>query len=353
MVEAVVWRSRADPSRLHLSVRPEGRHWRTVNAPLAMRAYERFERADAVSVDVWYPDVWFGGASEAGPLAVFTAESGTVWTDAGGWGLSKDVYVLDTATGKYWRAFTYQRGWPSGVLTAGDDLIAWSGTHVRRVGLHGRAVALYEGAGIREVVVSPDGAKAVVMAEDGALTVLDVATGEALLRVADQTELAALPPETVARTFALGGWSTASDRIGVIATLETGHRRTAIYTLDGGFRALPPNAGNLSPDFRHAVRPHGAPHPRYGELTDRGDLIAAWFWSGFDVIDVESGRVAHSVTASDDTFILPHGPTVRPQWQWPGWWPGSDRFSSSRWGGSIRASAGTTSGSGRLLLKAP
>ena len=331
-VDAVVWRSVADPARLHLSVRPEGGRWRTVNEPLAMRAYERYERADAVTVEFGFPtfpprSIAGPPASVAGPLAVFTAAAGEAWTDADGFGRAGAVYVLDTATDRYWRVFEY-RGWPT-IQPAGERLIVWGGQRVRRVDLTGWGEAvLYEGEGISEVVVSPDGAKVAVMERDGALTVLDAATGETLLRVEARNELTALLPETAARSLSLGGWSTASDRLAVAATMGTGHRRTAIFTLDGGFRALPPDAANLSPDFRHAIRPHGAPHPAYVEWIGWDSTsISAWFWSGFDVVEVESGRIAHSVTASDDTFILPHGPTIQPQWQWPGWWPGADRFS--------------------------
>ena len=325
VVEAVVWRSVADPSRLHLSVRRAGKgeRWRTVNEPLTMRAHERYERADAVYVLFGFP--FRPGERVEGPLAVFTVESGEGWTDADGFGRAGEVYVLDTATDRYWRAFAY-RGWPT-IQPAGEQLIVRDGEQVSRVELNGwGATVLYEGEGINEVVVSPDGAKVAILSEDGAFAVLDAATGEALLRVEARNGLTALLPDAVARTLSLGGWSAASDRLAVAATMETGHRRTAIFTLDGGFRALPPDAGHPSPDMRHAVRPHGAPHPYFVEWTDRGS-VSAWYWSGFDVIEVESGRVAHSVTASDDTFLLPHGPSVQPQWQWPGWWPGADRFS--------------------------
>ena len=321
VVEAVVWRSVADPSRLHLSVRPEGGRWRTVNAPLAMRAWERYERADAVTMEFGVPTL--PHVSVTGPLAVFTVAAGEAWTDADGFGRAGEVYVLDTATGKYWRPFAY-RGWPT-IQPAGAQLLVSDGERVRRIWLNGTVEVLYEGEGISEVVVSPDGAKVAILAEDGALTVIDAATGEALLRVEARNGLTALLPETGARTLSLGGWSTASDRLAVVATMATGYWHTAIFALDGGFRALPPDAGYLSPDMHHAVRPHGAPRPDLIAWSNWG--VNAWFWSGFDVIEVESGRIAHSVTASDDTFLLPHGPSVQPRWQWPGWWPGADRFS--------------------------
>ena len=348
VVEAVVWRSVADPSRLHLSVRREGKgeRWRTVNEPLAMRTYEpyewqRYERADAVTVEFAFFDP-LPRASVTGPLAVFAVESGDAWTDAEGWGRARDVYALDTATDRYWRVLEYWSTWPEGVLTAGEHLIVWDGQRVRRVWLEGWSqTVLYEGENIREVAVSPDGAKVAVMAGDGALTVLDAATGDTLLRVGARNGLTALLPETGERTFTLGGWSTASDGIALVASMETLTRdgRTGIFMLDGAFRALPPNTGYLSPDMRHAVRPRGGPIPglNISYTTFWGDH---WVWSGFDVIEVESGRVVHSVTASDDTFILPHGPSVQPDWQWPGWWPGADRFSWFEMGRRYRGVCG-------------
>lgn len=318
-VEAVVWRSMADPARLHLSVRPEGRRWwRTVNEPLAMRAYEpheweRYERADAVTVEFGFPV--YPSASVAGPLAVFTADSGETWTDAGGWGQARDVYVLDIATDRYWRALT----WPGEVATAGERLVVWDERQVRRVGLDGRVEAmLHEAEGIGEVAVSPDGAKVAVMEEDGALTVVAAATGETLLRVEGQTELTALLPDASARAFSLEGWNAASDRLAVAANALTGEVRTGIFTLDGALRLLPPNAGNLSPDFRHAIRPHG-------------DVCGYdWArWSGFDVIETESVRIVRTVLATEGKSIALRGNLhawERDGWRWRGWWAAPGRY---------------------------
>ena len=318
-VDAVVWRSVADPARLHLSVRPEGRRWwRTVNEPLAMRAYEpheweRYERADAVTVEFGFPV--YPSASVAGPLAVFTADSGETWTDAGGWGQARDVYVLDIAADRYWRALT----WPGEVATAGERLIVWDEWQVRRVGLSGRVEAmLHEGEGIGAVAVSPDGAKVAVMEEDGALTVVATATGETLLRVEGRTELAALLPDASARAFSLEGWNAASDRLAVAANALTGEVRTGIFTLEGALRLLPPNAGNLSPDFRHAIRPHG-------EICGYD-----WArWSGFDVIETESARTVRTVLATEGKSIALRGNLhawERDGWRWRGWWAAPGRY---------------------------
>ena len=326
VVEAVVWRSVADPSRLHLSVRREGEgeRWRTVNEPLAMRTYEpyewqRYERADAVYVHHGFPAR--PGERVTGPLAVFIAESGEAWTDADGWGRAEDVYALDTATGKYWRAFSYRSAWPGGVLTAGEQLIVWDGERVRCVWLDGWSrTVLYEGEDIRRVEVSPDGAKVAVMEEDGALTVLDAATGDTLLRVESQTELTALLPDATGRSFSLEGWNAASDRLAVAVNAPMGESRTGIFTLDGALHLLPPNAGDLSPDFRYAMRPHGIrPHGAgcgYGWTT----------WPGFDVIETESERTARTVTAPEGRFIALRDDTYEPGWQWLGWWVAPDRY---------------------------
>ncbi len=318
-VEAVVWRSVADPVRLHLSVRPGGGRWRTVNEPLAMRTYEpheeeRYERADAVRVAIRFRDPP-PSASVAGPLAVFTADSGETWTDAGGWGQARDVYVLDIAADRYWRALT----WQGEVATAGERLIVWDEWQVRRVALNGRVEAmLHEAEGIGEVAVSPDGAKVAVMEEDGALTVLDTATGETLLRVDGRTELTALLPDASARAFSLEGWNAASDWLAVAANALTGEVRTGIFTLDGALRLLPPNAGNLSPDFRHAIRPHG-------EVCGYD-----WArWSGFDVIETESARTVRTVLATEGKSIALRGNLhawERDGWRWRGWWAAPGRY---------------------------
>ena len=320
VVEAVVWRSVADPSRLHLSVRREGERWRTVNEPLAMHVYEpsewqRYERADAVTVEFAFPDSLPDGSVE-GPLAVFTAAAGEAWTDAAGWGRAGKVYVLDTATDRYWRAFEYHAAWPGGVQLAGERFIVWDRERVRRVRLEGWDEAvLYEGAGISQVEVSPDGAKVAVLSGDGALTVLDAATGDALLRVESQTELAALLPDASTRTFTLEGWNAASDRLAVAVNAPMGESRTGIFTLDGALRLLPPNAGNLSPDFRYAIQPHGE-GCRYGWTT----------WPGFDVIEAESGRTVRTVTASERGFVALRDDTYQPGWQWLGWWAAPDHY---------------------------
>ena len=355
-VEAVVWRSVADPARLHLSVRPEGGRWRTVNEPLAMRTYEpyyswnRYQRADAVVVGVPRPDPP-PVAMATGPLIVFTADSDTVaWRDEDGWRQAEDTYVLDTATDRYWRASTRWPAWgsePGGVRLAGSSLIVWDERQVRRVGLDGREEAvLYEGEGIYDLSVSPDGAKVAILdasncAPCETLIVLDATSGAFLLRplYSGQQSFSAVPallPDARNRNYSLAGWNAASDAVALTANgrthlsggLATEETQTAIFALDGAFQVLPPNAGYLSPDFRYAIQPHDGGNGNFHLARYQAWFWHwGWVWSGFDVIETASGRVVRTVTATDDTFTMPHGPSFQREWQWPGWWPGSDRFS--------------------------
>ncbi len=339
VVEAVVWRSVSDPSRLHLSVRRAGRgeRWRTVNEPLAMRAHEplewqRYERADPVTVRVPVapPPSAPVTTSVAGPLAVFTVPVGETWSDATGWWATREVYMLDTATDGYWRAFAYQDEYTSWVGMAGTNLVVANARQVRRIGLDGRdETVLFRGEDIGGIVVSPDGAKVAVLQDDGVLTVLDVDTGRTLLRRAALA--AALLPDASSPVFALAGWNASSDRIAVAATGYE-RTRTGLFTLEGALQLLPPNAGNLSPDFRYAIQPHGemngnllrAVMPQY---LDDWPWQWGWVWGGFDVIETASGRTVRTATATDDTFFLPGPRPFRSDWQWPAWWPGAERFS--------------------------
>lgn len=290
-VEAVIWQSVADPSRLHLSVRPEGGRWRTLNAPLSLRELPRhygdseYARAEAVTVTVPRPAPP-PAVTVTGPLAVFfSPEGGTRTLTDDGYSSRhlRDVYLLDIPTGKYWRAFESQYA-GAGAETAGERLVAWHGEWVWRTGLDGRdAVVLFKGEDIRDISVSPDGAKVAVLQAGGVLTILNVATGA---RIAQRDGI-------VER--ALGRWNSASDAIAIVTTWNRDTR--AVFgldgTLDGALYGVP---GELAPDFRHAIRRHG-------------DVPA-----GFDVIEMATGRTIHSAAGTDATFVLPY------------WWPDAGRF---------------------------
>ncbi|MCY4393234.1 MAG: hypothetical protein OXE43_14495 [Chloroflexi bacterium] len=59
LVEVTVWRRISDPSLLYVSTRPEGGHWRTLNAALDMSRLSdsgRFHQSNAVSVEVPLPE---------------------------------------------------------------------------------------------------------------------------------------------------------------------------------------------------------------------------------------------------------------------------------------------------------
>ena len=340
VVEAVVWRSVADPTRLHLSVRREGERWRTVNEPLTMRAYEPYyswnqiQRAEPVVVTVPRPDPP-PVATATGPLVVFTIVSATVlWRDEDGWRLAEDVYVLDTAKDRYWRAATRWPDWGGergGVLLAGEGLIVWDEQQARRVGLDGREEAvLYEGKTLSDLSVSPDGSKVAILVSK-TLIVLDSTTGALLHHLYLPRSLSESLPDATNSAYALAGWNAASDRIAFAASARSPAEETrmAILAPNGTVHALPPNAGYLSPDFRYAIQPHdgGNGNFRLSRFPYDPYWSWGWVWSGFDVFETASGRVVRTVTATDDTFTMPHGPSFQPRWQWPGWWPGSDRFS--------------------------
>ena len=238
-------------------------------------------------------------------LAVFSTLVSRAYREEG-WEPTRRVYVLDIGVGTYWRAFDYLYPGATRLVAANASIVFADGERVRRFAPDGRDEAtLYEGEAVRELSVSPDGAKVAFTDTDGIL-VLDVATGERLLRAERDAELAALLPDASTTPFSINRWNAASDAIAVTASGgDTGESRAGILTLDGDLQVLLPNSGNLSPDFRHAIRLH------LDTVNDWIDVTA-----GFDVIELESGRAVHTVTAEADTFIVPR----------PGWQLGPDRF---------------------------
>ena len=238
-------------------------------------------------------------------LAVFSTLVSEAYREEG-WEWTRRVYVLDVGRGTYWRAFDYLYDSTTRLLTANAGIVFADGERVRRFAPDGRdETILYEGEAIRELSVSPDGAKVAFTDADGVL-ILDVASGEMLLRAARDAELALLAADASETTFSINRWKAASDAIAITASDGGTWNRTGILSLDGDLRALARNRGNLSPDFRHAIRIHI-------------DTVRDWIdvTSGFDVIELESGRAVHTVTAEADTFIVPS----------PGWQLGPDQFS--------------------------
>ena len=237
-------------------------------------------------------------------LAVFSTLVSEAYREEG-WEWARRVYVIDTGTGTYWRVFDYLYEGTTRLLTANGSIVFADGERVRRFALDGRdETTLYEGEAIRELSVSPDGAKVAFTDADGIL-VLDVASGEQVLRARHDAELAALLPDASDTSFSLERWNDVGNAIAITASDGGTRNRTGILALDGELQVLPRNRGNLSPDFRHAIR---------NRLTDTTGYGVV---SGFEVIELESGRAAHTVIADADTFVIP----------WPGWWLGPDRFS--------------------------
>ena len=220
-----------------------------------------------------------------------------------GWEWARRVYVIDIGAGTYWRAFDYLYEWATRLLTANGSIVFADGERVRRFAPDGRnETTLYEGEAIRELSVSPDGAR-VAFTDANGILVLDVASGERLLRAGRDAELAALLPDASDATFSIERWNDASDAIAITASDGGTRNRTGILALDGDLQVLPRNRGNLSPDLRHAIRTR--------DTTGYGVV------SGFDVIELESGRTVWTAPVDADTFIIP----------WPAWQFGPDRFS--------------------------
>ena len=216
------------------------------------------------------------------------------------------MYVIDTGAGTYWRAFDYPDEWPTWILAAKASIVVADRESVRRFAPDGRdETVLFEGEALWSPSVSPDGSKVAFAFRDGIL-VLDVASGEQVLRASRDAELAALLQDASDAAFWLERWSVAGDAIAITAREAGRSRRAGILALDGVLRVLPRNRGDLSPDLRHAIRAHN------------GSYTTAYAgFSGFDIIELESGRALRTVMADADTFIIPS----------PGWALGPDRFS--------------------------
>ena len=235
-------------------------------------------------------------------LAVFSTLVSEAYREEG-WEWARRVYVIDIGAGTYWRAFDYLYEGATRLLTANGSIVFADGERVRRFAPDGRnETTLYEGEAIRELSVSPDGAK-VAFTDANGILVLDVASGERLLRAGRDAELATLLPDASDATFSIERWNAASDAIAITASDGGTRNRTGILALDGDLQVLPRNRGNLSPDLRHAIRTR--------DTTGYGVV------SGFDVIELESGRTVWTAPVDADTFIIP----------WPGWQFGPDRFS--------------------------
>ena len=240
-----------------------------------------------------------------GPLVVFSDRIGEVTWDGDNQRRveTRRVYVYDLGADTYWAAFDHR---DAVIEMAAASLIVWTEGQLRRVGLNGYTEAiLFEREGIEtvELKASPDGTK-VALLYDGRLLVLDVATGEELLRV----PYPAIPEGWHA--LHLGNWHADGHSLAV-----TGRRwgQTALVSLDGTVRVLP--EGWLpSPGLRYAVRFTGS--------SDYWGLVR----EGFEVVDVQSEAVLATVVPQNHPWLVPYGAVT--QQSWPNDWYGTGWRSS-------------------------
>lgn len=224
------------------------------------------------------------GVTVTGPLIVFSDRLGDViWTEDRQRVETRRVYVYDLGADKYWAAFDYQ---DAVIELAGTSLIVWTEGQLRRVGLNGYTEAvLWESDSAEEVELraSPDGTR-VALRHGGTLRVLDVATGEELLRVPS--------------TLRLGNWHADGNSLAMTSGPDG---QTVLVSLDGTQRELP-EGWCLSPDLRYAL-PHGRCSIGFSDLSYYG-------WESLGLIDVETGRLLQVVVAEDGHVIVP--------WAWSG-----------------------------------
>ncbi len=246
-----------------------------------------------------------------GPLIVFSDRIGAItWAEDGGQPMeTRRVYVYDLGADTYWAAFDYQDAVDAprrrSVELAGTRLIVWTEGQLRRVGLNGYTEAVlfeadYDGA--VELKASPDGAK-VALRYGETLLVLDVATGEELLRVPT--------------TLRLGNWHADGDSLTVTAEQLGETVQTVLVSLDGTQRELP-ETWLPSPDLRRAVRFTEPPNSR------------GFAGEGFEVVDVRSEAVLATVAPENHPSLAPYEVgtmgTGGTGWYGTGWRSPPDRY---------------------------
>lgn len=235
-----------------------------------------------------------------GPLVVFSDRLGEVaWIGDDQQRVeTRRVYVYDLGADTYWAAFDYQ---DAVIELAGTRLIVWTEGQLRRVGLNGYTEAvLFEAAGNveAELKASPDGTK-VALRHGGTLRVLDVATGEELLRAPG--------------ALGLGNWHADGNSLAMTGGPDG---QTVLVSLDGTRRELP-EEWQLSPDLRHAVR--------FTELTGYPE----WGGRGFEVVDVQSGAVLATVAPENHPSLISYEVGIlarRYGWYGSGWRSSPDRY---------------------------
>ncbi len=248
--------------------------------------------------------------SVEGPLLVLSERVG-VGEDPDYRGTAlRRIVIYDVGSERYWTAHEFRdaRGdgeglQPAVVRPAGTALLVLSEGELRRAGLSGETEAvLLTGGAVREILVSPDGANVAVMrGTPGTLLVLDALNGRELLRVgSDHPALGALRGGDRDGRLELVAWHADGEAVSVTAD---GGARTAVLSLGGDIRVLPPNA-LVSDDLRYAIR--------FGETIEASATTGhAPVWESLEVIDVATGLVIWTI--SDEAGIRP------PPGDPPGW----------------------------------
>ena len=236
---------------------------------------------------------------------------------------SRQIVFYDVGQEQYWTAFEYRSArttWSAvarpTAQPAGTSLILWSEGQLRRVSLNGYTEAiLLEHDGVREIAVSPDGAKVAVNLQGQTLLVLGTATGEELLRVRrGDTGLTPLD----GKNLEIGSWHEDGQAFSV--TDDEYRPHTAIVRLDGDIRVLQEN-WVVSPDFRHALR-FGM---RYGPAKYEERI------STVRVLDTETAETVWTISNHDG--VIPSG-DGRSWWQSRSWWQGGSKYVAFSLGGS-------------------
>ena len=233
------------------------------------------------------------------------------------------IAVHDLGTGKEWVAMELESGedisWratnqvvigPYWVVVAGKSLLRITATEMTRVSLDGGTEHVVAGLSkwpYSHPRASPDGTMVYFLDHTYAIVVLDLQSGDDVLRV----EPGDPRIEALGRQWPLAGvfplWGP--DGAGILLwSLWTGDRPLVpwvVLTLDGDLRGLPEGA-TVSEDLHYAIRGqplaadeprNPAPHPWY--LSPWGNSRMMGFSDSFEVVELRSGRVLRTVSAEE------------------------------------------------------
>lgn len=233
------------------------------------------------------------------------------------------IAVHDLGTGKEWVAMELESGedtrWratnqvvvggPYWVVVAGKSLLQVSPAEIRRVSLDGRTesvVAELSKWPSSHPRASPDGTMVLFLDHTYAIVVLDLQSGDDVLRVEpDAPRVEALGRQwPLVGTFPLWG----PDGEGILLwshRLPDRPLPSVVLTLDGDLHALPEGA-TVSEDLHYAIRgqPLTADEPRYPApdpwyLYPWLNSRVMGFSGSFEVVELRSGRVLRTVSAGE------------------------------------------------------